>query len=147
MVHRSVVGSAERAVAQLIEVHQGAFPPWLAPVQAVVLPVGEAEVAPAAALVRRCVEAGLRAELAGPERGTLGARVRAARLAPYQVVVGPREAAGGAAALRLRDGRRLPPPATPPLAGVPPLPLPAAQAVARMAAAVAARRPELWPEA
>ncbi|MFW6691487.1 threonine--tRNA ligase [Streptomyces sp. MAR4 CNX-425] len=133
MVHRSVVGSAERAVAQLIEVHQGAFPPWLAPVQAVVLPVGEAEVAPAAALVRRCVEAGLRAELAGPERGTLGARVRAARLAPYQAVVGPREAAGGEAALRLRDGRRL-------------APLPAAEAVARMAAAVAARRPALWPE-
>lgn len=133
MVHRSVVGSAERAVAQLIEVHQGAFPPWLAPVQAVVLPVGEAEVAPAAALVRRCVEAGLRAEVAGPERGTLGARVRAARLAPYQLVVGPREAAGGAAAPRLRDGRR-------------PEPLPAAEAVARMAAAVAARRPELWPE-
>lgn len=132
MVHRSVVGSAERAVAQLIEVHQGAFPPWLAPVQAVVLPVGEAEAAPAEALLRRCVEAGLRAELAGPERGTLGARVRAGRLAPYQVVVGPREAAGGAAALRLRDGRR-------------PAPLPAAEAVARMAAAVAARRPELWP--
>ncbi|WP_407560398.1 threonine--tRNA ligase [Streptomyces sp. 184] len=133
MVHRSVVGSAERAVAQLVEVHQGAFPPWLAPVQAVVLPVGEAEAAPAQALLRRCVEAGLRAEAAGPERGTLGARVRAARLAPYQVVVGPREAAAGAAALRLRDGRR-------------PAPMPAAQAVARMAAAVAARRPELWPE-
>ncbi|MEO3842743.1 threonine--tRNA ligase [Streptomyces sp. B22F1] len=133
MVHRSVVGSAERAVAQLVEVHQGAFPPWLAPVQAVVLPVGEAEAAPAEALLRRCVAAGLRAELAGPERGTLGARVRGARLAPYQVVVGAREAAGGAAALRLRDGRR-------------PAPLPAAEAVARMAAAVAARRPELWPD-
>ncbi|MFF0723783.1 threonine--tRNA ligase [Streptomyces sp. NPDC004134] len=133
MVHRSVVGSAERAVAQLVEVHQGAFPPWLAPVQAVVLPVGEAELAPAEALLRRCVAAGLRAELVGPERGTLGARVRGARLAPYQVVVGAREAAGGAAALRLRDGRR-------------PAPLPAAEAVARMAAAVAARRPELWPD-
>ncbi|MEO3767101.1 threonine--tRNA ligase [Streptomyces sp. B5E4] len=132
MVHRSVVGSAERAVAQLLEVHQGAFPPWLAPVQAVVLPVGEAEAAPAEALLRRCVAAGLRAELAGPERGTLGARVRGARLAPYQVVVGAREAAGGSAALRLRDGRR-------------PAPLPVAEAVARMAAAVAARRPELWP--
>ncbi|MEO3851481.1 threonine--tRNA ligase [Streptomyces sp. B8F3] len=132
MVHRSVVGSAERAVAQLLEVHQGAFPPWLAPVQAVVLPVGEAEAAPAEALLRRCVAAGLRAEVAGPERGTLGARVRSARLAPYQVVVGAREAAGGSAALRLRDGRR-------------PAPLPVAEAVARMAAAVAARRPELWP--
>ncbi|WBB63930.1 threonine--tRNA ligase [Streptomyces sp. WMMC500] len=133
MVHRSVVGSAERAVAQLVEVHQGAFPPWLAPVQAVVLPVGEAEAAPAQALLRRCVEAGLRAESAGPEGGTLGARVRAARLAPYQVVIGSREAAVGAAAVRLRDGRR-------------PAPLPVAEAVARMAAAVAARRPELWPE-
>ncbi|WP_344295175.1 threonine--tRNA ligase, partial [Streptomyces synnematoformans] len=95
MVHRSVVGSAERAMAQLIEVHQGAFPPWLAPVQAVVLPVGEAEAGYAEALVRRCVGAGLRAELAGPERGTLGARVRASRPAPYPAVVGPREAGGG----------------------------------------------------
>lgn len=50
---------------------------------------------------------GLRAHLAGPEQGTLGARVRAARLVPYQAVIGPREAADDQVALRLRDGRLL----------------------------------------
>ncbi|WP_101782806.1 threonine--tRNA ligase [Nonomuraea indica] len=108
MVHRSVVGSLERLVAHLIEVHGGAFPAWLAPVQAVVLPVSDAEVPAAEGLVRRCVAAGLRAELAPPARGSLGARIRAHRLVPYQLVVGPREVAAGdppdAAPVRLRDG-------------------------------------------
>ncbi len=43
MVHRAIVGSIERAVAHLIEVHGGAFPAWLAPVQLVVLPISDAE--------------------------------------------------------------------------------------------------------
>ncbi|MFF4535708.1 threonine--tRNA ligase [Streptomyces aureus] len=107
MVHRSVIGSLERAVAHLIEVHGGAFPPWLAPAQLVVLPVSEAETEPALRLVRRCRDEGLRARLAAPEEGTLGARVRAHRLVPYQAVIGAREAAQGLVALRLRDGRRL----------------------------------------
>lgn len=104
MVHRSVIGSVERMLSHLIEVHGGAFPAWLAPVQAVVLPVSDAELPAARDLVRRAVEAGLRAELAEPDRGSLGARVRAHRLVPYQLVVGAREAAAGSAAVRLRDG-------------------------------------------
>lgn len=107
MVHRSVIGSLERAVAHLVEVHGGAFPAWLAPTQLVALPVTDAEVDQAAHLVRRCLDRGLRAHLAGPEQGTLGARVRAARLVPYQAVIGPREVADDQVALRLRDGRRL----------------------------------------
>lgn len=109
MVHRSVIGSLERAVAHLIEVHGGAFPAWLAPTQVVVLPVSEAETEQALRLVRRCRDQGLRAELAAPDEGSLGARVRAARLVPYQAVIGPREAAAGLIALRLRDGSRLDP--------------------------------------
>ncbi|MER5379081.1 threonine--tRNA ligase [Streptomyces sp. NPDC002688] len=109
MVHRSVIGSLERAVAHLIEVHGGAFPAWLAPTQLVVLPVSDAESDRALELVRRCRDRGLRAELAAPDQGSLGARVRAARLVPYQAVIGPREAAAGLIALRLRDGRRLDP--------------------------------------
>lgn len=109
MVHRSVIGSLERAVAHLIEVHGGAFPAWLAPTQVVVLPVSEAETEEALRLVRRCRDQGLRAGLAAPDEGSLGARVRAARLVPYQAVIGPREAADGLIALRLRDGRRLDP--------------------------------------
>ncbi|WP_431979785.1 threonine--tRNA ligase [Streptomyces qinglanensis] len=109
MVHRAVLGSVERAVAQLIEVHGGAFPAWLAPVQLAVLPVSEAERAAGEAFVRRCTAAGLRAQLAPPERGSLGARVREARRVPCQVVLGRREAAAGRVAVRLRDGRRLDP--------------------------------------
>ncbi|GAA4080525.1 threonine--tRNA ligase [Nonomuraea soli] len=104
MVHRSVVGGMERLLSHLIEVHAGAFPAWLAPVQAVVLPVSDTEAQAGENLVRRCVAAGLRAELAHPDRGSLGARVRQHRLVPYQLVIGPREAAGHEAAVRLRDG-------------------------------------------
>ncbi|QFY08537.1 threonine--tRNA ligase [Nonomuraea phyllanthi] len=104
MVHRSVIGGIERLVAHLIEVHGGAFPAWLAPVQAVVLPLSDTERPAAEALLRRCVAAGLRAELAPADRGSLGARIRAHRLVPYQLVVGPREAAGGGASVRRRDG-------------------------------------------
>jgi threonyl-tRNA synthetase len=134
MVHRSVIGSAERAVAHLVEVHGGAFPAWLAPLQVAVLPVTDAEIPWADEVVRRAAALGLRAEAAGPERGGLGARVRAARLVPYQVVVGAREAADGRVAPRLRDGRRLDP-------------LPADAALSRIAARVAARGTALWDEA
>ena len=107
MVHRSVIGSIERVVSHLIEVHGGAFPAWLAPVQVAVLPLTDAEVPHAEALVARCLELGLRAELHAPERGSLAARIREARLVPYQAVIGPKEAAADELALRLRDGRRL----------------------------------------
>jgi threonyl-tRNA synthetase len=131
MVHRSIIGSAERAVAHLIERHGGAFPAWLAPVQLVILPVTDAELPPAEALLQQGLDQGLRAELAGPEHGSLGARIRAARLVPYQAVIGGREAAGGHVALRLRDGRRLEPG-------------PAAEALARIGARVGAHSPALW---
>ncbi|MFI6507456.1 threonine--tRNA ligase [Streptosporangium sp. NPDC050855] len=134
MVHRSVVGSVERAVAHLIEQHGGAFPAWLAPVQLVILPVSEAELPDAEALARRCAGLDLRAEIAGPERGSLGARVREARLVPYQVVIGAREAAVGEVTLRLRGGRRLDP-------------LPAADVLARVGALVGAHGTRLWDDA
>jgi threonyl-tRNA synthetase len=72
MVHRSVIGSAERAVAHLIDVHGGAFPGWLAPVQLAVLPITGAELAQAQAFMRQAVEQRIRADLTGPERGSLG---------------------------------------------------------------------------
>ncbi|GAA2467930.1 threonine--tRNA ligase [Streptomyces macrosporus] len=131
MVHRSVIGSVERVVAHLVELYGGAFPAWFAPVQLVVLPVSEAELPHAEEFVRQCVDRGLRAEVAGPERGSLGARVRAARLVPYQAVIGAREAADGRVALRLRDGRRLDP-------------LPADDVLTRVGALVAAHSIALW---
>jgi threonyl-tRNA synthetase len=109
MVHRSIIGSVERAVAHLIEQHGGAFPAWLAPLQVAVLPLTDAEIPDAEDFVRRCVALGLRAEAADPSRGSLGARIREARLVPYQAVIGPKEAANGQVALRLRDGSRVGP--------------------------------------
>ncbi|WP_042375102.1 threonine--tRNA ligase [Streptacidiphilus neutrinimicus] len=129
MVHRAVIGSIERAVAHLIELYGGAFPAWLAPVQVVLLPLSAAEEPQAREVEARCLELGLRAGIAGPERGTLGARIRGARLAPYQAVIGAREAADDLVAPRLRDGSR-------------PGPLPAAEFVARVVAGVAARERE-----
>jgi threonyl-tRNA synthetase len=133
MVHRSIVGSMERAIAHLIEVHGGAFPPWLAPVQLVILPVSEAELGPAEALGQRAAGRGLRARVSQPGLGSLGARIRAARLVPYQAVIGPSEAAAGQVALRLRDGRRLDP-------------RPGDDALARIAALIDAHHPGVWEE-
>jgi threonyl-tRNA synthetase len=134
LVHRSIIGSMERAVAHLIERHGGAFPDWLAPEQLVLLPVTDALVPPAVSAARHAVELGLRAHVAGPELGTLGSRIRSSRLVPYQAVIGNREAAAGQVAIRLRDGRRLPP-------------LPAVAALTGIAAHVAAHRTELWDAA
>ena len=108
MVHHSVIGSAERAVAHLIDVHGGAFPGWLAPVQLAVLPISGAELAQAEAFMRQAVEQRIRADLVGPEHGSLGARIRSGRLVPCQGIIGSAEAAAGQVALRLRDGRKLP---------------------------------------
>ncbi|WP_193474245.1 threonine--tRNA ligase [Streptomyces griseomycini] len=134
MVHRSVIGSVERVVAHLLEAHGGAFPVWLAPVQLVVLPVGAAQEERAHDVVRRAGELGLRAEVAGPGRDGLGARIRRARLVPYQAVLGEREAADGAVTVRLRDGRR---PGT----------LPAAELLRRIAERAAGRGTALWDAA
>ncbi|PTA45720.1 threonine--tRNA ligase [Micromonospora sp. RP3T] len=134
MVHRSLVGSMERLFAYLIEVHQGAFPAWYAPVQLLLLPVDDAQADAAGRLAREAEAAGLRVEVdAG---GSLGARIRDAsrRRVPYVGVVGAREAADGAVSLRLRDGRGL-------------APMPAADALALIGAVVASRSAGLLPPA
>lgn len=100
MVHRSLIGSLERLFAHLIEVHNGAFPAWYAPVQVMVLPVGEAQADSAHEFARSAVHRGLRALVA--EDGSLGARIRTARKVPYIAVIGAREAAAGAVSLRIR---------------------------------------------
>nr|WP_203721730.1 threonine--tRNA ligase [Streptomyces coelicoflavus] len=134
MVHRSIIGSVERAVAHLVEQHGGAFPAWLAPTQLVILPVSDTELPNAVSLARRCTRLGLRARIAGPDRGTLGARIRQARLIPYQAVIGAREAADDQTALRLRDGRRL-------------APQPADDVLTRITALIATHTTDLWTDA
>ena len=109
MIHRSIVGTVERLVAHLTEVHAGAFPAWMAPVQVAVLPVTGQQLPAAASLLRRFVEAGLRTEISNPDRGTLGARIRSHRLVPYQAVVGARESADDTVSLRLRSELALDP--------------------------------------
>ncbi|MGW3724453.1 threonine--tRNA ligase [Streptomyces sp. NPDC000851] len=134
MVHRSIIGSVERAVAHLIEQHGGAFPPWLAPVQLAILPVSEAQEERAASVLNQATAQGIRAELHGPGEGSLGARIRAVRLVPYQAVIGAREADGDLVAVRLRDGRR-------------PAAVPAAELLRLIATRVRDRRSELWESA
>jgi threonyl-tRNA synthetase len=134
MIHRSIVGTMERAVAHLVERHGGAFPDWLAPEQLVVLPVTDAQVPPAISVAQRATEFGLRARVAEPESGTLNRRIRSSRLVPYQAVIGAREAAAGEVAVRRRDGRQLPP-------------RPAAAALAGIAAHVAEHVTGLWEPA
>lgn len=132
MVHRSLVGSMERLFGYLIEVHEGAFPVWYAPVQLVVLPIAAGQDSAAETFAAAARAAGLRAEV--HRNGSLGGRIREAARAriPYAAVVGPREAAVGQVSLRLRDGRSL-------------APLPAAEAIALVARVVATRSPELVP--
>ncbi len=134
MIHRSIIGSVERAVAHLIEQHGGAFPAWLAPTQLVVLPISHTELPNALILARRCIRLGLRAQVVGPDRGSLGARIREFRLVPYQAVIGAKEAAGDHVALRLRDGRRLDP-------------RPADEVVNRISTLIEAHSPGLWTDA
>jgi threonyl-tRNA synthetase len=108
MIHRGVLSAMERLVAFLIERYDGAFPPWLAPVQVLVLPVAEQHEEPASDVAAEASAAGLRAEC-DPADATLAARIRRARerRIPYLAVIGDRESASGQVALRLRDGRRL----------------------------------------
>jgi threonyl-tRNA synthetase len=92
MIHRALMGSYERFIAILIEHYGGELPVWLAPVQAVVLPIADRHLEYAAAVASRLEEAGLLAELdERPE--SVGRKIRDAELRkiPYMLVVGDRE--------------------------------------------------------
>jgi threonyl-tRNA synthetase len=105
MIHRAPFGSLERFVGVLIEHFAGAFPVWLAPVQAVVLPIAERHAEYAVQVHRQLVQAGVRAELDDANQ-TLNYRIRQAQVmkVPYMLVAGDREAAAGQVALRQRSG-------------------------------------------
>jgi threonyl-tRNA synthetase len=100
MIHRSLLGSMERLMGHLLEVHNGWLPSWCAPVQAVVLPVHEAQDGYARSVAARAVQDGLRVEVWAD--GSLGARIRRAaeRRVPHVAVVGEREQAAGSVDLR-----------------------------------------------
>jgi threonyl-tRNA synthetase len=100
----------ERLTALLIELYAGSFPVWLAPVQVQVLPVGPDQQPAAERLLEELRSAELRAEIVGAD-SSLGRRIRQGRdrQIPYAAVIGAREAADAAVALRRRDGVQVPP--------------------------------------
>jgi len=108
MVHRALLGSIERFVGVLIEHYGGAFPLWLAPVQAIVIPIADRHIEYAHRVVNDLRAEGLRVEMdARGER--MQAKIRDAQLqkVPYMLIVGDREQEAGAAAVRHRDGSDL----------------------------------------
>ncbi len=103
MIHRAIYGTLERFIGFLIEHFAGAFPLWLSPEQVRVLPISDAQAAPARAFRDRLRGAGVRAGL-DDRSDTLNYRIRAAELekVPYMTVIGAREAEAGSVALRVR---------------------------------------------
>ncbi len=126
VVHRAMLGSIDRFLGVLIEHYAGAFPLWLAPVQAVVIPIADRHIPYAEDVAARLRADGRRVEVdAKSER--MNAKIRNAQMqkVPYMLVVGDREAEAKAAAVRLRDGSDLGP-------------MPVEELAARMAAEAAA---------
>jgi threonyl-tRNA synthetase len=110
MVHRALLGSMERFFGVLIEHFAGAFPVWLSPVQAVLIPIADRHVAYCEEAAGRLKAAGLRVEVdAGSER--MGNKIRLAQKLkiPYMLVVGDKEQEANQVAVRLRSGEDLGP--------------------------------------
>ncbi|HDP24959.1 MAG TPA: threonine--tRNA ligase [Deltaproteobacteria bacterium] len=107
MLHRVILGSIERFIGVLIEHYAGAFPVWLAPVQAVVMNITDAQADYAGQIADELRESGVRVEL-DVRNEKIGYKIREARLqkVPYMVVVGEREKQDRTIALRDRDGQQ-----------------------------------------
>ena len=103
VVHRSSIGAIERIMAFLIEHYEGAFPLWLSPVQAKILPIGEAHFAYATEVMDKLKAANIRVELDVSDE-TLGKKIRNAKLEkiPYYFVVGDKEVSANTVAVRER---------------------------------------------
>jgi threonyl-tRNA synthetase len=116
MLHRAVLGSVERFMSILIEHYGGAFPTWLSPVQAMVIPITDRHVEYAEEVRRQLENAVQPASLSGSlrvelddARESMQKKIRNAQLQkiPYMLVVGDKEAEQGAVAVRLRNGKDL----------------------------------------
>jgi threonyl-tRNA synthetase len=127
VLHRAMLGSLERFLGVVIEHYGGAFPAWLAPVQAEVIPIADRHIEYAETVQAELARNGLRVHV--DDRGErMGAKIRDAQMRkiPYMLVVGDKEAEANGAAVRLRSGEDL---------GI----LRIADVVARLAAEVAAK--------
>ncbi|MFZ3126857.1 MAG: threonine--tRNA ligase [Rhodoferax sp.] len=108
MLHRAIVGSLERFIGILIEESAGALPAWLAPVQVVVLNITDAQAEYARSVAKTLQNQGLRVELdLRNEKITYKIREHSMQKLPYLVVVGDKEMAAGAVAVRARGGQDL----------------------------------------
>ncbi|HJP30938.1 MAG TPA: threonine--tRNA ligase [Candidatus Latescibacteria bacterium] len=108
-IHRAPLGTHERMIGFLIEHYAGAFPPWLAPVQAVVLPIAERHQEYGAKVLAALRAEGVRAESHADQ--TLNYRIRAAQKQkiPFMMILGDREVEDGQVAIRLRSGDNMDP--------------------------------------
>ncbi len=108
MVHRALFGSMERFMGVLIEHYGGAFPTWLAPVQATIIPIADRHHDYAESVRARLLDAGLRAE-ADLRNERMGFKIREAQMrkTPYMLIVGDREIDANAVGVRLRSGEDL----------------------------------------
>jgi len=108
MLHRAIVGSFERFIGILIEHHAGAFPLWLAPLQAVVMNITERQADYAASVKNKLVNQGFRAILdLRNEKISYKIREHSLQKLPYQVVVGDKEMQAETVAVRTRSGEDL----------------------------------------
>jgi threonyl-tRNA synthetase len=106
IIHRGVISTMERMTAYLIELYGGAFPVWLAPVQAAVIPVSERHHQHANAVTKRFVDRDFRLLLDASEK-TLNAKIRNAQIQkiPFTLVIGDREIENGTVTVRVRGQR------------------------------------------
>ncbi len=108
VIHRAPLGSMERFFAVLIEHYAGAFPVWLAPIQAMVVPIADRHIDYARAVAEKLRAANLRAQV-DERNDRMNSKIRDATLQkiPYILVIGDKEAAANAVAVRLRTGEDL----------------------------------------
>lgn len=106
MIHSAITGSLERCAAVLIEHYAGAFPTWLSPVQARILPIANTHQPFAQEVLQSLKEAGIRAEV-DESSETLGKKIRDAKThkIPYLLVIGDQEVADNTATLEGREGK------------------------------------------
>jgi threonyl-tRNA synthetase len=105
MIHRALFGSIERFIGVLTEHYAGAFPPWLAPVQVVGIPVSDDHVEYLQGVAARLREQGIRVEVdASDDRMPKKIRNHTKAKVPFQLIAGEEDAAKGAVSFRFRDG-------------------------------------------
>ena len=103
IIHRAIVSTMERMVSYLIELYAGAFPVWLAPVQATVLPITDRQTEYARVVRKQLEDAGVRSTV-DDRNEKVNLKIREAQLqkVPYMLVVGDREQQNGEVAVRNR---------------------------------------------